>query len=600
MPASRHKTTIEVDVDSRKIKGLGEEIKRALDDRSMTAFMRATERSTRAIDRMVAATERLAKIQAEGAKESGQPGFLKRTASTAVGVMLGRGAVGGRIAQFGQMLARPATGGGFFGAALHAIPYVGPILAGSLENAEGYYHRYVGLANARMSAYGSAGAYGARGFTALGYNQSETAQQLSQISQLSGRTGTDLSSIAGKGAAYSRFLGVNPMGILQGAETLGNVRNPTRLMESALSSAIMIGFRRSHWSEAIQGLSNEIGGLQRRGINIAPESVVTLYGAVANLNKTSMRGQAGAGLASALMRVGGTAGAGNTPLDYMLFQAAGGGRGGTRTAVEARVYAEQHPGEVSMRMIHNLLSHANSESDRQAIASALSRHYQISMSQAWDLAHTSPEDLAGAFRGGAAAAQQPGVAPELLATAREAAPDLDTLQKEAKLADDATTLGAQVRSGVQHVEELEMTMTRDFLPAAMDAVEHISGKAQEVVEAYREGGFPAAAEAIIRIGTEEGARHLNTAVPSGAGAAADALRNHFGDNPVSEALDRIQNATAPSGGATHAPDGTPYTTHRGVGLQASLEQARDHLLAAAAALSGAVDASQPSDANVVA
>ncbi len=210
MAETRHRTVIEIGVDDREIRGLGQVLGRAFDDRQLASFERTLDRTTRVFDRMHKIAERYEQTTrrtpgltgtgarggavAGGAMPGGLPAGSVGALTTAITQLTrtirqmgvgggggaggaggggGGGAQGGPAAsrQFGRRtmatalgtylgnLGRAApAGGGFVGSALGGIPIVGGMLGGGVQAIQNYFQQGVGAQTAAAQQMGTLGA----------------------------------------------------------------------------------------------------------------------------------------------------------------------------------------------------------------------------------------------------------------------------------------------------------------------------------------------------------------------------------------------------------------------------------------------------------
>lgn len=600
MPESRHRTTIEVDVDDRAVRQLGQELERAIDPSHMAAFERSVERSNRAIERLTRATERMTRASSAlaratiggggpggggGVGRPRGPGFIGRTAATALGTALGQGAVGGRGARLAQMAGAPAGGEGFLGGMFNMIPYAGPVLGAAIQGAQQYYGQYIAAQQARYGAFGATGVTpgGLVGgdLRRAGYGPLAQPGILSQMAQQTGRTGsaaglgdrTGLEGIVGGGARFQRALGVNPAAILRGAEVQGSVDDAPGLMMDTMARVIEMGFRRSGWAQAVEGLSDLIGSMQRQGIQIDARSMLGLYAGLAAARDPQgnqlpgLRGQAGAAFAQTVMQAGQNVAQGNRSFDFLMLQAAGGGRGGSRTLMQARVFGEQHGGEVFYNLLERLqgMGGANTAAGRQQLAYYLSENLGISADLATQLSQLDPEQIQ-AMR--AASAQEGrgrgGVADFLAREEARIAGPAEAVETEAGLEAQRVDVGAIVSRRVQRIQRAEIALVQVFMPRALDLVNAVMDVAERLRAAFQEGGTAAVLAEAAQMMTAL-ASGIATIAGGAVGSIADWAAQELGENdPVTQNLRRMETAL---GGGVSTPTGTQATPAGGTGAR---------------------------------
>lgn len=575
MTESRHRTTVEVDVDDRAVKQLGQEIDRALDPRNIEAFERALERSNRAIERLTRATEKMgraseamARSSASGARSSSQTarqtGFLRQVGATAVGGLISRslgprGYAGRAVSAAGG----PAGGEGFLPGMFQMIPYAGPVLGAAIQGAQQYYQQHIAVQQARMSAFGGTGIAEPGGrlgrhLMGLGYGPSAQPGVIGQMAQASGRSGDALRQImtGDQGASsFDRFMGVNPGAIFRGSEVQGDQDDPMGLMTETVASAIEIGFRRTDLNQAVQGLSSVIGELQTSGVQMDPRSLLGFYRGLGQSGAAGLRGEAGASFAQRFTQQAGQTGQGNTSFDYLMLQAAGGGRGGSRSLMGARVFAEQQGGQVFFNLMENLLSRTQTSGDREALGFYLSESMGIPADLAMQLASMDPSTIASMRE--AAANQNVGrdqLSGFLQDQMGAAAGPRGSTAREAGLEAQRVGIGGRVAESIQRIQDAEINLVQQFMPAALGLVTGTMRAAQELITAFEEGGVAAVLTKISSMmGDMVGA--AGGMVGAAAGQTFRAIGNVAeealgADHPLTEGLRILQD---PSTGGLAAP-----------------------------------------------
>lgn len=574
MAESRHRTTIQVDVDDRAVRKLGQEIERAIDPRLLDAFTRSIERSNRAIDRLTRATERMARVSDKLARASmggGMGGGRGRGKPET-----GRQArMRDRVQRFVSAAGGPAGGEGFIGGAFGMIPYAGPVLQSAISGAQGYYQQYIAAQQARMQSFGAAGiarpgdALSSR-LRGIGYGPGAQAGVLGQIAQMSGRRGAGLSSIAGDAATMERFLGVNPAAIFRGAEVQGPQSND--LMQSALGAARQAGFRDPMLTEAIQGLSQTMMQLQQEGIQLAPQAILGIYRGLGAAQLPGLRGEAVAGLAQRIVGAGGNVGGGSSSFDYLMLQAAGGGRGGDRSLLQAQIFAERNPGEVFFNVLEQLRGRAgNNPAEQEALAEYLHQNVGVSRDLALQLAQMDPGRIQQMR---AASSNQVGGVGDLgswlQSNIEGAGQTLSAVRTEAGLESQRVGIGGAVAESVTAIQQAEIQLIRVFMPAALSLVRGVMNGAEKLVAAFREGGVAGVMTRLAEMSATAAGNALDpvaTAATNALNDAADAAEGVLGaGDPMVQGLRALGQGISqqtPVGGTTAG--GLPRTNQRGIG-----------------------------------
>lgn len=576
MPESRHRTTVQVDVDDRAVRQLGQEIERAIDPAHMEAFERAVERSNRAIERLTRATERMTRASTQMSRAASvsarsQPGFAGRTASTAVGTMLGRGPVGGRLQRFAQAAGGPAGGEGFLAGMFDMIPYAGPVLGAAVRGAQQYYAQYIAAQTSRMQGFGVSGIAGTgptlgRDLLGLGYGPAQQAQVLGNMAQMSGRRGAGLAQIAAPAAMMERFMGVNPAALFQGSEIQGQIEDPVAFMQEAIGSLREMGFRDPELTSAVQQLSSVIGEMQTRGIYLDPRSMVALMRGLGaarlpgGIPLPGLTGQAGAGFAQRITQMGGNLGQGASAFDYLMLRAAGGGRGGNRTLMQARVFGERQGGQVFFNLMDDLMSRVHSEGDREALGFFLAENMGIPADLAMQLASMDSDQIASMREAAGDAqigrGQLTDFLQEQMGVARGPAA---AVAREAGLEAQRVGIGGRVADSVQQIQDAEIALVQQFMPAALSLVTGTMRGARELIDAYDEGGVAGVLAKIAEMTTafvEQAGRLVGRAAGQAFEGIGDLVGEVLGqDDPLTMTVRNLGRSLMGGGEGEAAPTG---------------------------------------------
>jgi len=537
---SRHRTTVEIDVDDRSIRQLGTELSRALDPRSVDAFERAIERSGRALSRFVAESQKLtatmtqmARQQAQmargggpggvgggaGAGAGGQHRMLRNMLGTAAGTFMGN-----QLSRVG-MAGQAGVSGQFIGSALGMIPYAGPVLGAAVNAGNAYYQRFLSVERARLQAGALSGVgrslqqAGGGMFGPLGMGPSEQPGAIQALAQGTGRTGAaDLAAVAPAALSNQRFFGVTaPQRMLRAAESQRQMQGllgqpelpgnaPGTSQIDAMASAFAAGLRMTDMEEVLGNLATFLQNVGDRGIQVDLSSVMGLMRGMGALGVTTGRpglgGRSGANFGQQFM--GGMAGAsqGNDLFSFLMLRHAGLGRG--RDLMEAQAFLEDPSNAIDI--LFDLLGdvqQGRGNLSNNAVAYGLQEGFGqrgINMSsQFWmDLAAASREDLELARGGAGPEGLRAGLAmfqraaqgrqSELVGTERQPGA-LRTIRGEAGIESAEVGMGAEIAGTVMALRAAELRITHEFLPRALSLVSSVTRATMEILSAWRQGGL---------------------------------------------------------------------------------------------------------------
>jgi len=376
MAEQRYRTVIEIGVEDREVRGLDETISRAFDDRTLIAFERAIERSTRSMSKLVRESEKLERVlrRVEGLQGGfgGGGGAGGGGGLGAPPVGGGGGGGGGDIAaalnnvarsvqqlqsinqqQGRQQIRRTAVGtaigrmatGSMGGTAIQslvtAIPWIGPVLGAGMGAMQQFYQEHMGVREAEARNYGTTGMRGTRGtrmagpagrgqgFQRFGYDPGQAVSQVANISRQTGRRGGQggaRGGLYGAGGSFvprlmeaQEYMGLGQLGGITGAaETAGGqVADPTTQIMQAISSGVVTGIRVSRLDRYFSQIASTVEDMRSRGFDISPESLMQASQGFGQLGRSPGGGnrfQGASGAAMARSMTGAmTGGLGRTP-----------------------------------------------------------------------------------------------------------------------------------------------------------------------------------------------------------------------------------------------------------------------------------------------
>lgn len=326
MPDDRYKTTLEIGVDDKEVRRLGETIHRALETEPITRFRRSIEELTAQIVRMNAESQRAAGIPPSGPgapRPSGMPpipqppqrgpqgpvgapggqgqppGFFRQAAATGAGVM------GAQMFQrMGGVAPAMARGQGAVGAAMGAIPIIGPILQAAFGSAQQFAGQYGAFGQQLAPMGGMAGIGGiskaATGKAAgLGIAKPQLAQQIGPLAQRMGMRGKGTAETVAQLLGIERVTGIQSgqMAGLVGAGGIGagqgaRPKEAIDTIADVISAGLEAGIRKQKLGEFMGEIASNVTALRRQGISVDAKSMA---GFVAGVSKygASFKGAAG-------------------------------------------------------------------------------------------------------------------------------------------------------------------------------------------------------------------------------------------------------------------------------------------------------------------
>lgn len=614
---NRHRTVIEIGVDDRKIKGLGETLHRAFDERLLDSFERVLERTGRTLEQMTKAAERFEAImrgsgggaggggggggrrppsggrgggggggggdsggdlralsqaiaqlsQAQRQLAQSQPGFAARAGSTAVGSYMG--------SYFGGLAAN-ATGEGFVARAVGGIPIVGGFLGGAVGQIQNYYGQFAAAETARSRTVGALGrSRVGGGFTRFGFAAPEAMSQAAQFAQMAGLSGEDASDGFFRRALELQMLGgVDGAAGVARAEGLGRSgpgvldmsgEAPARAMMLAVSTGIRSGIREARLGQFVAAATTVLESERQRGTDLGLAGVLQTMRGIAGLGAGFAGEQGQRAMGGVLPAMGGfEAGADTSSL--VALRAVGFGRG--RSYHEATRFIQDHPEQALPLILGQIRSMAPGNEDAQ-------RELMRMIMPRFGLSPTRQqmESLASGDLSGFGRSLGTEEAESFLQRRQESVggafgiPALEATVRNRQLG-----IGRQVAGAAIGIREAEMDLTETTVPAVARGAEEMLGWLNGAMAAFREGGGPRLMEYMMQgQGGSSGSaapRSAGEAARRGAGAFQHILNSTiadvaewFGASPEST---RVYRRAAESGaeimrGEDRAPPPAPGT-----------------------------------------
>jgi hypothetical protein len=286
MPDTRHRTVVEIGVDDREVRGLGQTMERAFSTRTVEAFERSIERTGRAMEKLTQAQARLiqqmARMEQAVARQERGPGAPAGAPGGpgapggAGGARRGGGGFGGTfggsfagtaaanlLTRAGGMAGAMAQPQGFVGQMVSGIPYIGPALGGAANAVQQLYGEFASRQIARSRAFGVTGIGGGAGGgygglagvgTRYGIGPTEFPGTLAGLSQQTGMRGAELAGAVPSLLRMQQTMGFgNIASIVGGAGAAGGTGEDVySIILDAVTSGVQAGFREGRLDQFFQ------------------------------------------------------------------------------------------------------------------------------------------------------------------------------------------------------------------------------------------------------------------------------------------------------------------------------------------------------------
>jgi hypothetical protein len=562
------KTTIEIGVDDRQVRGLGRTLDGALNPRTVDRFTRSIDRATAAIEKMaklqaglVGHLEEAAKIQSEMARsmEMAQRRQQQQMPGGALAPTPGQRSPADErerdehrrelaAQRYQRWENRVNSAGaavvpqeGMIARALGGLPWVGGLLGGAASAATQFSSHSDAYSRALAQTAGVLGT--SRGFNTrmpgeersavgayqrAGFSATEMLPMLRELAQAGWISGDNVLGVAPTAARLQAGLGVGAGQAGSLISAIGTARmdepNPQEsiaILTDAVDSGIRSGFSRSVIGQYMQQMASDIEGLRRQGIMIDPHGMLAMQRFVANLGQGfagAAGPQAAQGMRDALRGAPDRSGA----FSAFAMQAAGFGRG--RSAFQAARTLEESPWEVLPTILQQMNARGGSEESRAMAIRQLFMDggHTLSRTQALTLAQIAPEDIQRRIddanrRGGLSDIEQ------LLEPGERGSGGAAVIAGEEN---QRIAVGQRVRPIVTQMRGLELQYAREFAEIGVN-----------VFNAVREG-LREAADAAVSGGARGLMRHLaSTVAPSGSTARASADQWEAGREDINRSFD---------------------------------------------------------------
>ena len=549
MAEQRHRTVLEIGVDDRQLRSLGQTLDKALSEKAVDAFEKSLERTAASMQKIVEAQGKLLKGQEDLARRARSPQGGRRGGLTGmlVGMALGTGGgltgaadamagagLAGEYGASGRMAGGAWLGGrgigrlahaglthagniggavmneGFLGSILGGLPFVGPMISGAIGGANAFYQAHVARSRAQAGAYGSTRLTGYGGLSnRYGLGPTELPSTVGSFAEAAGVRG--LGEIGPRwdlGADLANLAGIDygaTGGFMRaaGGAALGRSRSATsetRATTEMLSAAIVAGVEESQLGQVLSNLGSTFEDLQTRGFMISPESMTGIIRGLSRMR--TFGGMAGVRGATGFGE--GLRGAAMNPQDdlFQMFAYEAAGYGNDASFMEARMRLSgesesMSQGEVLQRLISRLRGMMSDPSDprqQEALASLLMRGFSgmgmaLSPGQAMDIAREGFSMETGDSAEYSDYRASLGAGEEMFGVSRA----------EAAYEEGRANIGSNGAVGelVRAVRGLELDVVNSTLPRVAgllaDAVHYLQG----MFDAFQEGGLAGVASMVL-------------------------------------------------------------------------------------------------------
>ena len=548
MAETRHRTTIEIGVDDRQVRGLGRTLDEALSAKTVERFHRGIEKSTKALEKLarqqaklVESMQRAAQMQERMARQMAQAargggGAARMAVATGIGAYAGTRAgqrSGGGYARLQGGVNRAGAAAipqeGFIAQALGGIPFVGGFLSGAINAAQGFAGHASAYGAARARAYGQTGlrglTVGRRQATRMGYDVTAATPLLGQFAGAAGLRGQQLTDpmanamfrmqgLMGLGPAQTGgFLGAaragtgraygiqarGPSGILRGGALQGGGGDPAQLMQEAVASGMMIGVRDAKLGDFLQQIASFTERERTPGIALSSRGVLTMVRMIGSLGG-AFRGRAGQRAVTGMMGALRGAGDRSSTFSMLAMQAAGfTGRPGGVSALEAEQRLEESPEMVLpniLRIINRTMGGGTQDARARAIRGLFQEGgHRLSVRQARQLSGMGPQDLqrrlAAARGAGGQNAQEllQGVLDDRMAQGAEGRRAMGTAAQDAALQNQRVSVGQTVLPMVRGLQRVELQMAGSAARMARSVFDSVRETMREWGAEIQEGGL---------------------------------------------------------------------------------------------------------------
>lgn len=551
MSEQRHRTVIEIGVDDRQLRQLGQTLDKSFSSKPMDAFEKSLERAVSVMEKLVSTQTKLIKGQEDvarrtraqqsrgvrgGSHTQGLTGLLVGAALGTGGGAIGAldalsgaglagnyglmGRIGGAAWLGGRGLGRLGTGlsraagsvmqEGFIGQMLSGIPVAGPFFQGAIGGAMSMYQSHVQRATARSQAYGATG-LGQQDYGTLGMKYGlgptgippalaaiATAAGIRGRDELQGRVpmAMDLAHLGGidysASGGFMRATGMSALG-----NSLRNAPNEMGSLAQTISAALAAGIEESQLGQVLENLSSTFEDLQTRGFRVQPSSLNPLMRSLGGLGTGSGFGGM-AGMRAAMNLTEGVRRVGSNPQDdlfqMLLYQTAG--LGSNKSLQEAKLALSEHPEEILpafLQRLHGMIGNSQDPRQREALAELMQQGFgsigaTLSPLQAQSLANLSQEQLTRFGRGPEGTEEYRAYMARIGLNSSQV---FGAAEAEAGFEERRANTGGDERlaGAVRHIRTRELEEIARYLPGAMDAIDDIVQAVGKFADDVRASGL---------------------------------------------------------------------------------------------------------------
>lgn len=538
MVDQKTKTQLEIGVDDRQVKRLGETIRRALDGDAVRRFGQNVRELH--LDRLFAHSDRviLRQIQANRSAATSSAAASSRPTAFGGGGGMGGGGGGGGFAStpsrrplgfgatalaagvgsFGaNALSRAGAGAGGvaggFGAIssmLGSIPVFGQALAATLHTAESLTDRAVAFRGSMAQHFGQTGLANLPGglqkvASSLGIGPQELSGRMGELAQTSGLQGRSLLKLAPQELRLERATGIKAGTLAGAAGTSGGQISPERVAElnrEAFRSALSAGIREARIGEYVADVAGDISALRSQGILVDPKSIFAITSVLGKSGGAGLRGEAGLSAARTLSEKIRGAGTGGDVFSQIAVQTGMHMRPG-KSAVGVMTEMNQHFERFFAPVMKEIVKMAG---PKDAATVWLVQNAGLSFQQASDVydavkgGKIDQAEVERILAGGPATGNDEKRADDKLAERQQALPKaVGVAASAAALEGQQVGAGEQVAAPVFAGRRAEMSLAKRTAPLGGRLAKDAGGLITGALGAYDKGGM----SGLLKYGGEE-------------------------------------------------------------------------------------------------
>ena len=525
MTEQRHKTVLEIAVDDRGVRQLGNSIKATLSTEPVERFNRAIADLLRRLQQVQSAGGAAGAPGGPAGRAPGRPpppppprgpapgggagepawagkllsAIEKMPGRTGVGAGVGAGAgvmAGNWLSRAGGMGAATMGGEGVTEHFLGGIPIVGQMMGAAVGAARRYAQEFVGYRQALGATVGATGFDPRGGANAgslgrFGIMPGELPGRFAEIGRTSRMRGAGLEEFGTRAIATERTtcIGAGTIGHLAGAAGIGaNETTPARassLLENAIKTGMAAGFRIADLGDVLEDIASNTEELRSKGIMVTSESLMSIRAMLGATGRAGLQGAPGSAAAKSMEDV--LRGAPERS-DFGAALAMRLAMKGGRSPFAAMEALEQNASQLIPEFVKAITEMGGTEegqafSLRQAMQGRLGYHQARQLVQAGAAGELTPALAAQVAAGraseynaavdagkagtGGAAATEAGLAEKRLAYGGTAVGDIQALQvQELELA----KLGVKIGTNIADISAKGIELINIFTDKGMEGV----------------------------------------------------------------------------------------------------------------------------------